>query len=334
MKSSPASSVAESRRPTASRRPKAGICALTCQQRSRFGIRALAVALAVVCGLVLGTWPGPAPLGGFSGRADLPVRPGTVQAAPHDPHSIVVASTTSTQDSGIFDVILPVFEKNTGIRVKVVAVGTGQAIELAERGDADVIFVHARASEEEFVAKGFGVRRYPVMYNDFVIVGPAADPAGIGGGKDAVAAFRQIAAKQALFVSRGDNSGTHIKEKEIWKAAGLVPKGGWYKEAGTGMGNTLRMADEMGAYTLADRSTYLHLQSHLRLKILVQGDRILFNPYGVTAVNPRKFPDVNYAGAQKFIQFLTSPEGQKLIGEYGREQFGQPLFFPAAGSDL
>jgi tungstate transport system substrate-binding protein len=240
--------------------------------------------------------------------------------------SLTLATTTSTQDSGLLDALLPEFEKETGIRVKVVAVGTGQALVLGQRGDADVLLVHARAAEEAFVAQGYGVDRRDVMYNDFVLVGPAADPAGVRGTRTAAAALTQIAGRQATFVSRGDESGTHKKEQELWRAAALQPAGDWYLRAGAGMGEALRIASERGAYTLADRATFLAQRKGLQLTLLLEGDRALFNPYGVIAVNPKRVPGVNYAGARRFIQFLMSPPAQRLIADFGRGRYGQPLF--------
>ena len=253
--------------------------------------------------------------------------PGSVLAA--EP-ALVIASTTSTQNSGLFDYIIPVFEKKTGINVKIIAVGTGQAIAIAARGDADLIFVHDRPSEEEFVAGGFGVKRYDVMYNDFILVGPKEDPARVKGLKDAVAALNRIAAEKAPFISRGDNSGTNKKEKRLWEAAGIKPERPWYLEAGSGMAATLRLADEKQAYTLSDRATYLALRGKFALELLVEGDQRLFNQYGVTAVNPKRFPHVNAHGAQVFIDWILSAEGQALIGSYGVKEFGQPLFVPNA----
>ncbi|MFQ6058953.1 MAG: substrate-binding domain-containing protein [Anaerolineae bacterium] len=246
---------------------------------------------------------------------------------PSRPQELVLATTTSTYDSGLLDAILPHFEAQYNAKVKVIAVGTGQAIKLGERGDADVILVHARAREDQFVAEGYGVSREDVMYNDFVIVGPKGDPAGVKG-LDAAAALTRIAEAQATFVSRGDESGTHTKEKAIWKKAGIEPGGGWYLSAGQGMGAVLTMANEQRAYTLTDRGTYLARQGDLNLVILVEGDPILFNPYGVIAVNPEKHPGVRYDLALKFIKWLTSVETQEKIATFGVEKFGQPLFYP------
>jgi tungstate transport system substrate-binding protein len=245
--------------------------------------------------------------------------------------SIVVASTTSTQDSGLFGHILPLFKAKTGIDVKVVAQGTGQALDTGRRGDADVLFVHAKAQEEKFVADGFGVKRYPVMYNDFVLIGPKSDPAGIKGMTDVAEALKAIKSKGAPFISRGDRSGTHIAELDLWKAAGIdtgKEKGPWYKEIGQGMGAALNTASAANAYVLADRGTWLSFKNRGDLDILVAGDKCLFNQYGVMLVNPEKHPHVKRALGQVFIDWLVSPEGQKAIADYKIN--GQELFFPNA----
>jgi tungstate transport system substrate-binding protein len=245
--------------------------------------------------------------------------------------SIVVASTTSTQDSGLFGYLLPLFKAKTGIDVKVVAQGTGQAIDTANRGDADVAFVHAKALEEKFVAEGGGVKRYPVMYNDFVLAGPASDPAGIKGTKDIAVALTAIKQKGAPFVSRGDRSGTHVAELDLWKAAGIdiaKDKGPWYREIGQGMGAALNTASGMGAYTLSDRATWISFKNKGDLVITVEGDNKLFNQYGVILVNPAKHPNVKKELGQQFIDYLISPEGQKAIANYKID--GQQLFFPNA----
>ena len=244
---------------------------------------------------------------------------------------ITVASTTSTQNSGLFEYLLPKFETKTGIKVHVVAVGTGQAIEVASRGDADVLFVHHQPSELKFVAAGEGVERFDVMYNDFVIVGPKDDPARIRGLKDTTLAFKRIAATQAPFVSRGDDSGTHKEELEIWKDAGIDVKaasGTWYRATGSGMGATLNTASGMDGYTLSDRGTWLNFKNRGDLEILVEGDRRLFNQYGVTLVNPKKHPNVKAKDGQAFIDWLLSPEGQSVIASYKIN--GEQLFFPNA----
>jgi tungstate transport system substrate-binding protein len=245
-----------------------------------------------------------------------------------NPH-LLLATTTSTRDSGLLEFLLPDFEKQYGVFVDVVAVGTGQAIKLGEDGNADVLLVHARAKEDDFMAAGHGVRREDVMYNDFVLVGPAGDPAGIGGGVDAPAAFARIAESGAPFVSRGDDSGTHSKEKSIWAAAGIEPAGDWYISAGQGMGAVLTMADEQNAYTLSDRATYLaRTLAGTELVILSESDPILFNPYGVIAVNPAKNAKINGALANQFIDWLISVPMQEKIGQFGVAEFGAPLFTP------
>ena len=243
--------------------------------------------------------------------------------------SILVQSTTSTANSGLYDYLLPAFTGKSGITVNVVAVGTGQAIKNAQNCDADVLLVHAKASEEKFVSEGYGVQRFDLMYNDFVIVGPPDDPAGISGMTDAAAAFAQIAAAEAPFVSRGDDSGTHTKEKSVWAAAGIEPAGDWYISAGQGMGAVLTMADEQQAYTLSDRATYLaRTLEGTDLQIVVEGDPILFNPYGVIAVNPDKNDAINNDLANQFIDWLVAVPTQELIGQFGVDEFGAPLFTP------
>jgi len=240
---------------------------------------------------------------------------------------LLLATTTSTYDSGLLDYLLPDFEAKYNVKVNVVAVGSGQAMELGKRCDADVLLVHSRAAEEQFVAEGFGLKRYDVMYNDFVILGPAADPAGIKGMKDAAAAFAKIAEAKAPFISRGDHSGTHIKELDIWKEANITPSGDWYLSLGQGMGETLTVAKEKGAYTLSDRGTYLSRKDDLGLVVLVEGDEALFNPYGVIAVNPAKCPQVNADLAEKLVDWLLSVETQEKIAAFKRAS-GLPLFFP------
>ena len=243
--------------------------------------------------------------------------------------TIVMASTTSTEQSGLFGHLLPAFARATGITVKVVAVGTGQAIDMARRGDADVLFVHDRAAEEKYVADGFAPRRYPVMYNDFVLVGPASDPAGVKG-QDIVAALKKIAAANAPFVSRGDKSGTDAAEKRYWAQAGTAGHGSGYRECGCGMGPALNMAASSSAYVLADRGTWLSFKNRGDLAIVVEGDKRLFNQYGVMLVSPQKFPHVKSAEAQRFIDWVTSPEGQRVIASYRIN--GEQLFFPNAGT--
>ncbi len=244
---------------------------------------------------------------------------------------IVIASTTSTENSGLFGAILPIFEAASGIRVKVVAVGTGQAIKLARNGDADVLFVHHRTSEEKFVAEGFGVKRFGVMYNDFVLVGPKADPAGVRAMTDAPAALAKIAAAKAVFASRGDDSGTHKKERGLWRAAQVdaqAASGQWYRETGSGMGATLNTAAGLGAYALADRGTWIGFANKGDLEIMVEGDKRLFNPYGVILVNPAKHKHIKAADGQAFIDWLVSSAGQKAIADY--KLGGLQLFFPNA----
>jgi len=249
-----------------------------------------------------------------------------------DQKTIILATTTSTQDSGLLDVLLPMFEKKTGYAVKTIAVGSGQAMAMGERGEADVLLVHSPDAEKKFMEKDFGSSRMIVMHNDFVIVGPAADPAKIKGVKSAPEAFKNIAETQSLFMSRGDNSGTHAKEKAIWKASGVTCAGQkWYQETGLGMGQTLGVAAEKKSYTLADRGTYLSLKNKLGLEILCEGDKSLLNVYHVIVVNPAKWPKVNASGAKAFADFVVSKQAQTVIKEFGVERFGQPLFFPDAG---
>jgi tungstate transport system substrate-binding protein len=244
--------------------------------------------------------------------------------------SIVVASTTSTQDSGLFGYLLPLFKAKTGIEVKVIAQGTGQALDTARRGDADVVFVHAKSQEEKFLAEGFGVKRFDVMYNDFVLIGPKSDPAGIKG-KDIETALKTIQAKAAPFVSRGDKSGTHSAELALWKQAGVdiaASKGPWYREIGQGMGAALNTADAMNGYVLSDRGTWISFRNRGDLEIVVEGDKRLFNQYGVMLVNPEKYPSVKKQFGQAFVDWLVSAEGQAAIAGYKIE--GQQLFFPDA----
>jgi tungstate transport system substrate-binding protein len=245
---------------------------------------------------------------------------------------ITVASTTSTEQSGLFGHILPIFERKTGIDVRVVALGTGQALDLARRGDADVVFVHARVAEEEFLREGHGVRRLPVMYNDFVLIGPKSDPAKIAGDADTLDALRKIKNAGAPFVSRGDRSGTHIAEVSLWTMAGVdiaTEKGPWYRETGQGMGPALNTASSMNAYLLSDRGTWLAFKNRGELSILVEGDKRLMNQYGVMLVNPEKHANVKREQGQAFIDWLVSPEGQAAIGDYKID--GEQLFFPNAG---
>jgi tungstate transport system substrate-binding protein len=271
-------------------------------------------------------------------KAILAKAPAAAPAPAGAPTKLRLATTTSTADTGLLDAILPDFEAKYNAKVDVVAVGTGQAIAIGSKGDADVLLVHARASEDKFVADGHAPARYDVMYNDFIIVGPTHDPAGIKGLAMAADAFKKIAAAHSLFASRGDESGTHTKEKGIWaKAGGFDPAGGWYLSLGQGMGATLTTANEKMAYTLTDRGTYLSMKDKLpNLVIMVGGNNIdenkdksgLYNPYGVLPVSPEKHPGVNYDLATKFVEWLTSVDTQKKIGEFGKDKFGQPLFYP------
>jgi tungstate transport system substrate-binding protein len=248
------------------------------------------------------------------------------------PKTIILATTTSTQDSGLLDDLLPIFEKETGYFVKTIAVGSGQAMAMGQKGEADVLLVHSPEAEKKFMAEGYGINRSLVMHNDFIIVGPPEDPATIKGIKSSSEAFRKMASAKALFLSRGDNSGTHAKEKAIWETTGINPEGGkWYQETGLGMGQTLNVAAEKKGYTLTDRGTYLALKKNLGLDILVEGDAILLNIYHVIEVNPAKWPRVNNAGAKAFADFMVSKETQEIIKTFGVEKFGSPLFFPDAG---
>jgi tungstate transport system substrate-binding protein len=246
--------------------------------------------------------------------------------------NLILATTTSTQDSGLLDVLIPVFEKQTGYFVKTIAVGSGQAMTMGQKGEADVLLVHSPDAEKKFMAEGSGVNRLIVMHNDFVVVGPPADPAAIKGTKSSTEGFKKIAAAGALFLSRGDNSGTHAKEKGIWKAAVMNPEGQkWYQQTGLGMGQTLNVASEKKGYTLADRGTYLALKKNLGLDILMEGDPLLLNVYHVIQVNPTRWPKVNAGGAKAFSDFMVSAETQGIIKTFGVEKYGGPLFFPDAG---
>jgi tungstate transport system substrate-binding protein len=265
-------------------------------------MRSLLVTVAILL-----TWPG----GAQSAQAAQPLR---------------LATTTSTENSGLLGYLLPAFEKHSGMSVQVIAVGTGNALRIARAGDVDVVMVHARTAEQRFVANGYGVDRREIMYNDFVVVGPGGDPAGIAESNGVVEALQRIAASGNRFVSRGDDSGTNKKELTLWQMAGVKPGRGWYVESGLGMGKVLQMASELDAYTLTDRGTWLAYRGHLELALLLQGDPPLFNPYGVIAVNPERHPDVNYAGATALIDWLASPQGQTMIARYTVD--GQVLFRP------
>lgn len=244
--------------------------------------------------------------------------------------TLILATTTSTKDTGLLDVLIPAFEKKTGLTVKTIAVGTGEALKMGERGDADVLLVHSRPAEDEFMAKGFGKVRKDVMHNDFVLIGPKSDPAGAKDATSAAEAFKKIAAKKAIFVSRGDDSGTNKKELQIWKKAGIKPQGDWYIKTGQGMAATILITNDKQGYTLSDRGTYLTQKGNIALVIALEKKKDLLNPYGVIAVNPDKFPNVNFDGAVKFVDYITSSEGQIIIADFGKEKYGQPLFFPDA----
>jgi tungstate transport system substrate-binding protein len=246
--------------------------------------------------------------------------------------NVILATTTSTQDSGLLDVLIPIFEKKTGYFVKTIAVGSGQAMAMGAKGEADVLLVHSPAAEKKFMAEGNGVERRLVMHNDYVIVGPPGDPAQLRGTRKAAEAFKKIATTQSTFISRGDNSGTHAKEKDVWKAAGAKYEGEkWYQQTGLGMGQTLAVAAEKKIYTLADRGTYLALKKNLGLDILVEGDGILLNIYHVIEVNPKKWPKANFAGGKAFADFMVSKETQGIVKTFGVDKYGSPLFFPDAG---
>ena len=246
---------------------------------------------------------------------------------------VILATTTSTQDSGLLDVLIPVFEKKTGYFVKTIAVGSGQAMAMGQKGEADVLLVHSTEAEVKFVAEGFGLNRRLIMHNDFILVGPPEDPAKVMGKRSAAEAFENISSAKALLLSRGDNSGTHAKEKQIWKISGIHPEEErWYQQTGLGMGQTLNIASEKKAYTLSDRGTYLALKKNLRLNILVEGDPLIRNLYHIIEINPAKWPKVNAAGAKAFSEFLISGETQEIIKTFGVEKFGSPLFFPDAAS--
>jgi len=253
------------------------------------------------------------------------------EAAPQQ-KNIILATTTSTQDTGLLDTLIPIFEKKTGYFVKTIAVGSGQAMTMGSKGEADVLLVHSPDAEKKFIADGLGVNRRLVMHNDFIIVGPADDPAKIKGEKSALEAMKKLAAAGALFISRGDNSGTNALEKKLWKAAEINPEGQkFYQQTGLGMGQTLNVAAEKKAYTIADRGTWLSLQKNLGLPILCEGDKALLNIYHVMEVNPAKFPKVNAAGAKAFADFMVSKEIQAIVAKFGVDKYGSPLFFPDAG---
>lgn len=256
---------------------------------------------------------------------------GIATASQPQPSLLRLATTTSTENSGLLRDLLPLFEARSGYRVHVIAVGTGKALKLGQNGDVDVVLVHAPAAERAFMKAGYGVDHRAVMYNDFVILGPADDPAGIRYSRTAAGALLRIARAAVPFVSRGDDSGTHKKERQLWQTAGIDPQGNWYREAGQGMGKVLQISGELAAYTLSDRGTWLALRDKLPLQVLYEGDPELFNPYGVMAINPARYPDLNHAGARAFIDWLTSAEGQARIG--GFRLAGNKLFIPLANSD-
>ncbi len=249
---------------------------------------------------------------------------------PSHARDIRLSTTTSTENSGLLKALLPTFERKFGVKVHVISVGTGKALELGKNGDVDVVLVHARSAEDKFVADGHGVNRRDVMYNDFILVGSQEDPLALRGSRDVISAFRKLGEGRARFISRGDNSGTDLMEKSYWKAAGIAPKGTWFVSAGLGMGEVLTMAGEMKAYTLSDRATYGTYRARIGLEILVQGDPKMYNPYGIIAVSPKKYPDINYEGAMKLIEWITSPGGQGLIA--GFKAHGEQLFFPSTES--
>lgn len=263
----------------------------------------------------------------FAAIAALTLTVGCKQSA-RPSNAITLATTTSTQDSGLLDVLIPRFREKTGIEVRVVAVGSGQALELGRRGDADVLLTHAPVAEQSFMDEGWGHHRRAVMYNDFILVGPESDPATVKGLTSITEAFIRVADQEALFVSRGDESGTHQKERELWKAAGREPQGDWYIQAGGGMAQALRMADEKQAYVLADRGSFIALRKALDLAILSERDPLLQNDYAVIVTSAKKHPHVNAAAAREFADFLTDPSTKRLIADFGVDKFGEPLFFP------
>lgn len=290
------------------------------KKKSFFRIRRLLAASAALLALA-----------GCQTSAPPAANPGAQPPAKPANPDVILATTTSTQDSGLLDVLIPEFEKKTGYKIKPIAVGTGQALAMGEKGEADVLLTHAPSSEKKLVDEKTVVNYRLVMHNDFVLVGPPEDPAGIKGKKTAAEALKAIADSKAVFVSRGDDSGTHKMEISLWKKANVDPKGTWYQESGSGMGQTLNIASDKGGYTLTDRATYLSLKKNLKLDILLEGEKSLLNIYHVMQVNPDKFPKVNKDGAKAFADFMVSPDTQKMIGEFGKDKFGQSLFFPDAG---
>lgn len=303
--------------------------------RTSIAARALAVLGMLAAGVALvacGSDTAPEATPATMATAELSTATAATPPKPARPE-VILATTTSTQDSGLLDILVPAFQKTTGYQVKVIAVGSGAAMQMGERGDADVLLVHSPVAEEKFVADGFGIERTLVMHNDFVVIGPAADPAGLKGLKTAAEVMKKIADKKATFVSRGDNSGTDVLEKNLWKAAGLTaPKGqAWYLETGQGMGATLTVAREKQAYTVTDRATFLAFTGKSDLPILLEGDPALLNVYHVIVPNPAKLPKTNTEGGRAFKAFLISADAQKAIGDFGKEKYGQPLFFADAG---
>lgn len=266
-------------------------------------------------------------VGILAGCGSQPAQQSTPEPAVKD---LILATTTSTQDSGLLDVLKPMFEEKTGYNLKIISVGSGAAMEMGKKGEADVLLVHSPAAEKALVDEGVGINYQLVMHNDFIIVGPSDDPAAIKGSAS-VDSFKKIADKKATFVSRGDNSGTHTKELSIWKAADITPEGSWYLQSGTGMGATLNIANEKQAYTLADRATYLAQKANFKLEVLSEGDKNLLNIYHVMQVNPEKFSKVNKDGAKAFVDFIVGADAQKAIGEFGKDKYGEALFTPDAG---
>jgi len=267
----------------------------------------------------------------FTFLAFISLLPSSLRAGEASSKNVILSTTTSTQDSGLLDVLVPLFEKKTGYKVKPVSVGTGKALELAAKGEADVALVHAPSLEKKYVADGKLLNRRLVMYNDFIIIGPSADPANIKSTKSSVEAMKRIAASASRFVSRGDNSGTHNLEKSLWESAGVRPKGEWYIESGQGMGATLGIANDRNAYTVSDRATYLAFRKRVTLAVLLEGDKPLLNIYSVMEINPANGPRVNVVGGKAFADFMVSPDAQAAIKTFGVEKFGRPLFVPVAG---
>lgn len=296
----------------------------------RRGFKRLSIVILLLLSIFIMACSGP---GTTDTAGDVDSTPQDVEQNQESVNSeIILSTTTSTENSGLLDFLLPEFTKDTGYDVKVVAVGTGQALKMGEDGDADVLLVHAKASEEAFVSSGHGIERFDVMYNDFVVLGPTKDSLNLKekAGSDIIKAFELISEENQTFVSRGDDSGTHKKELDLWKEANIDPSGKWYIEAGQGMGAVIQMTDELQGYTLTDRATYLSMMNDLDLQIVVEGDSRLFNQYGVIAVNPEKNDQINADGAEAFVNWMLSDKGQDLIAEFGKDEFGQSLFIPNA----